>query len=133
MSTKKTPQELAQDTRRVTKFREVVHTLGPAGPTTSDNHWSLYLILEPNQGSVRVNMRAEPGYIDGILDWTVQAYTETTSGIQYWDYTAKNSVRVCDIVDMIYRNGRHLYDMSGGGSGCRWWQYVQTSIQYLCC
>lgn len=69
-------------------------------------------------------MRAEPGYIDGILDWTVQAYTETTSGIQYWDYTAKNSVRVCDIVDMIYRNGRHLYDMSGGGSGCRWWQYV---------
>ena len=32
---------------------------------------------------------------------------------------------------MIYRNGRHLYDMSGGGSGRRWWQCVQTSILYL--
>lgn len=122
MSTKKTPQELARDTRRITKFREVVHTLGAAGPNTSDNHWSLYLVLERDQGSVRVNMRAEAGFIDGILDWTVQAYTETASRIQYWDYEAGNGARVCDIVDMIYRNGRHLYDMSGGGSGCRWWQ-----------
>lgn len=74
ISTKKTPQEIAQDTRCITKSREVVHTLGPAGTTTSDYHWSFYLILEPNQGSIHVNMRAEPGYIDGILDWTAQAY-----------------------------------------------------------
>ena len=122
MSTKKTPHEIGRDTRPIKKFREVVHTLGPAGPSISDNHWSLYLILEPGQGSVRVNMRADPGYVDGILDWTVQAYTETNSKIRCWDYLGKNGVRVCDIVDVVYRNGRHLYDMSGGGSGCRWWQ-----------
>ena len=122
MSTHKSPQELLQDVRTIIKFREVVHTLRAAGPNTSDNHWSMYLILPPTQGSIRVNMRADPGYINGILEWTSQAYTETSSRIQQWDYSAKNGVRVCDVVGMIYRNGRHLYDMSGGGSGCRWWQ-----------
>ena len=122
MSTTKTVRELLEDRRRVKVFREVAHTLGAIGPTISENHWSLYLILEPQQGSVRINMRAEQGYIDGILDLTVQAYTETNSRIESWDYPAINEVRVKDIIDTIYRRGRNLYTMSGGGSGCRWWQ-----------
>lgn len=128
MSIKKTPQELLIDKRRITMFREVAHTTGPLGPNISENHWSLYLILEPQQGSVRINMTAEKGYIDGILEVTVQAYTESNSRVAHWDYPANKEVRVKDIIDKIYKHGRHLYTMSGGGSGCRWWQLVSAIV-----
>jgi len=52
--------KLRDDNRIVDKARVVVHTSGawPSG-TMSDNHWSIYLILANNGGSVRMNMRAE--------------------------------------------------------------------------
>ena len=121
MSTKLEPRTVAVDTRRVDKVRVVVHTTGPAGPTTSDNHWSIYLLLGDNQGSVRINMRAEAGFINGILEWTLQAYQLTNSAIRHWDMPIIGTVRVCDIAQHIYNARRHQYDMSGGGSGCRYW------------
>lgn len=117
------PRTVITDTRRVITVRVVVHTTGAAGPNTSDNHWSIYLLIQ-GDGSIRVNMRADPGYINGILDLSSHSYLMTNSAIQHWDFATVGIVRVCDIVSLIYNYARHDYDMSGGGSGCRYWVYV---------
>jgi hypothetical protein len=121
MSTPLTPEAVAQDQRVVNDVRVVVHTLGPAGPTISDNHWSIYLLLADDQGSVRMNMRADPGYVNGTLSWTRQAYLLTQSAIRHWDFHVAQGVQVRHIAGLIHQLGRQKYDMSGGGSGCRYW------------
>ncbi|KAF2787665.1 hypothetical protein K505DRAFT_287539 [Melanomma pulvis-pyrius CBS 109.77] len=114
-----------EDHRAVTHVRVVVHTTGPLGPQSrqSHNHWSIYLLVGNNE-SVRINMAASPGYITGNLEITPYNYTLTNSAIQHWDYAIINGVVVTHIVRLIYEYRRHLYDMSGGGSGCRYWVYV---------
>lgn len=112
---------IQQDKRSVVQIRVVVHTMGAAGPTTSDNHWSIYLILANNAGSVRINMRAEYGDSTGILEWTHLAYALTNSAISHWDYPVLSGIEVLHISRTIYNFGRHKYEMSGGGSGCRYW------------
>lgn len=121
MSTVMTPEAVLQDERTVQHVRVVVHTLGPAGPTISDNHWSIYLILANGQDSVRMNMRADPGYVNGVLSWTRQQYILTQSAIRHWDIPVAQGVQVRQIAGLIYQQGRQRYDMSGGGSGCRYW------------
>lgn len=121
MSTPVAVQEVSLDQRLVSIVRVVVHTLGPAGPTISDNHWSIYLLLGNDQGSVRINMRAEPGYLNGILEWTRQQYLLTQSAINHWDYPVAQGVQVCHIAHLVYSLGRQRYDISGRGSGCRYW------------
>ncbi|KAF1955280.1 hypothetical protein CC80DRAFT_493202 [Byssothecium circinans] len=89
----------------------------------SDNHWSIYLLVENNR-SVRLNMAAESGYLTGNLNIRPYDYALTTSSIKHWDYKTVPGLSVSHIVGMIYQKGRHLYNMSGGGSGCRYWVYV---------
>jgi hypothetical protein len=120
MSTTIQPQAILVDQGVVHMVRVVVHTLGSAGPTISDNHWSIYLILDGGE-SVRINMTAEPGYIDGYLDWTKQNYTLTRSAIRCWDFQAVQGLQVHHIANLIYQLRRDRYNMSGGGSGCRYW------------
>lgn len=120
MSVARSPQFVLNDTRLVSAIRVVVHTTGAAGPTISDNHWSIYLLLR-NGGSMRVNMRTDPGYVNGILEWTELQYTLTNSSVRHWDYPVLGNVRVCDIARLLYGAKRNQYDMSGGGSGCRYW------------
>lgn len=98
------------DSTPVTYVRVVVHTLGPAGPNTSDNHWSIYLLYPDGVSSTRINMRAEFDDPTGILEWTKHGYTQTTSAIRVWDFPAAGGV-----------THRDRYEMLGGGSGCRWW------------
>lgn len=109
------------DTSRVPQVRVVVHTLGPAGPVTSDNHWSIYLLLPNTGGSVRINMKAEYENPTGMLEWTKQAYLLSISAVRYWDFQTIQHVTVGQIARLLYQNCRQNYDMSGGGSGCRWW------------
>jgi hypothetical protein len=82
MSTVLSPIEVESDTRQVEIVRVVLHTLGPAGPTIIDNHWSIYLLLAGNEGSIQINMTAEPDFINGILEWTHPAYLLTNSAIR---------------------------------------------------
>ncbi|KAI9747283.1 MAG: hypothetical protein M4579_007493, partial [Chaenotheca gracillima] len=63
----------------------------------------------------------EYGDPTGVLEWGTQQYVVSTSAVQYWDFPATAQISVSDIVRVIYELGRDLYDMSGGGSGCRWW------------
>lgn len=120
MSTNLSPSTAVNDQRIVQRVRVVAHTLGPAGPNTSDNHWSIYLLLIGN-ASIRVNMAAEPGFIDGELRLTSQTYQLTNSAIAHFDFDTLGSPRVADFLRIIYQNRRHIYEMSGGGSGCRYW------------
>jgi hypothetical protein len=46
-----TPQEAIRDTRTVKTVRIIVHTAGAAGPTISDNHWSIFLLLHVGKPS----------------------------------------------------------------------------------
>ncbi|KAJ9253036.1 hypothetical protein DTO280E4_8389 [Paecilomyces variotii] len=121
------PITVQHDVRPVDQVRVVVHTMGVSGPTTSDNHWSIYLVLPNNTGSIRINMRAEYEDPTGLLEWTSHIYAVTTSAIKYWDFPAASGVQVAHIARLIYGLGRHKYEMSGGGSGCRYWVY---SIMY---
>lgn len=113
-----TPSQVLADTRRVNYIRVVVH----AGAATDgfDNHWSIYLLLQSG-GSVRVNMVTDYGDINGRLEWTDLAYLLTTSAIQHWDFPVTMAIEVRHVADIIYRNRRHQYQFSGGGSGCRFW------------
>jgi len=120
MSTALAPQITVNDQRLVRVVRVVAHTLGAVGPNTSENHWSIYLLLADNT-SVRVNMRAEPGYVTGELSLTAQNYQMTNSAIAHFDFPTLGAVQVGDLVRLVYQNRRHMYEMSGGGSGCRYW------------
>lgn len=131
MSTSFQPQTAVNDQRVVQRVRVVAHTLGPAGPNTSDNHWSIYLLLAGN-ASVRVNMAAEPGYINGELRLTSQNYQLTNSAITYFDFDTLESPRVANFLRIIYNNRRHTYEMSGGGSGCRYWMQVHIATLLSC-
>jgi hypothetical protein len=46
-------EDIIADSRTVSAVRVVAHTLGPVGPNTSDNHWSIYLISQDNSGSIQ--------------------------------------------------------------------------------
>ncbi|EXJ82361.1 hypothetical protein A1O3_06174 [Capronia epimyces CBS 606.96] len=70
---------------------------------------------------MRVNMTAETGYIIGILEWKELQYILTTSSLRHWDYPVLGNVRVCNIAWLLHETKRNQYDMSGGGSGCRYW------------
>jgi hypothetical protein len=107
---------------RILKARVVCHTAGRLGTTNaSDNHWSLYFILHGGR-SVRFNMRAEPGYINGSLEIRSHSYELTSSSIRRWDYGAIKEFTVRMVYEYLVTRCRYdRYDMSGGGSGCRWW------------
>lgn len=109
------------DSTPVTYVRVVVHTLGVAGPNTSDNHWSIYLLHPDGVSSTRINMRAEFDDPTGILEWTKHGYIQTTSAIRYWDFPVAAGVTVLYFARVVYQLRRDRYEMSGGGSGCRWW------------
>ncbi|KAJ5712965.1 uncharacterized protein N7483_010146 [Penicillium malachiteum] len=113
-----TPSQALADIRRVNYIRVVVHA--GAAIDGSDNHWSIYLLLQSG-GSVRVNMVTDYGDINGRLEWTDLAYLLTTSAIQHWDFPVTMAIEVRHVADTIYRNRRHQYQFSGGGSGCRFW------------
>lgn len=116
------------DERVVEGVRVVVHTTGWLGPGTpmSDNHWSIYLILAGNEGSVRLNMRANYGERDGIFECLSLPYTVAKSALKYWDYQLRGNITVDHIYRLIVGYRRDQYRMSGGGSGCRFWVYVST-------
>ncbi|KLJ11089.1 hypothetical protein EMPG_13609 [Blastomyces silverae] len=119
--------------RVVAQVRVVVHTTGKASPTTSDNHWSIYLILQGNadspQESVRANMTSDLPHLTGKLVWRSHSFIRPSSALAHWDFETapvlakgiSRPIQVNDIAALIYTKGRHKYIMSGGGSGCRFW------------
>ena len=108
------------DNRIVTSVRVVVHTTGSWPNGMSDNHWSIYLLLQTDS-SVRMNMTAELDDPEGSLVLSSLGYGLTTSAIRNWDYPTTPGASVAQIYQLLLSKGRDQYSMSGGGSGCRWW------------
>lgn len=65
---------------------------------------------------------AEPGYINRLLVVTPHNYVLSNSTLQYWDFPVNDNLTVKHFTDLITDNKRDVYNMSGGGSGCRYWQ-----------
>ena len=62
----------------------VVHNTGRMGVTlASNNHTTQYLILSSDT-SVQLNMRTDPGYINGILEMAPRGYVESNSEILHF-------------------------------------------------
>lgn len=110
------------DSRMVMSVRVVVHSTGAWPNLMSDNHWSIYLLLGNDAGSVHMNMIVEDqDDVTGTLKLRSLTYGLTTSQIRYWDFETVTDVTVENIVKIIKKNGRDKYEFSGGGSGCRYW------------
>lgn len=112
---------LRADNRMVKKVRVVVHTQGVwPNSTMSENHWSIFLVFAGEE-SVRMNMTADYGNPTGRLEWRSLLYTVSESTVKSWDYQAVSGVSVGQVYQLVMGNGRDKYEMSGGGSGCRYW------------
>ncbi|TAQ83219.1 hypothetical protein B7494_g8458 [Chlorociboria aeruginascens] len=117
---------LLEDERIVVSARVVVHTTDLMAPNSpmSDNHWSIYLLLENNMGSIRFNMREGSGAeVDNqqnttrVLECTTHQDAMPSSRLDSWDY----AVPGIDVGWMCTVLWNQVYELSGGGSGCRWW------------
>lgn len=110
--------------RGVIKVRIVAHTLGPVVPggQLSQNHWSFYL-LNPDGGSVRLNMEWVPGSENdkGKFSVTRHAYAQTTSAVHVFDYEVPNGMKVVNFLQVLRDKKRHNYKMTPTGVGCRFW------------
>ncbi|KAJ6024658.1 hypothetical protein N7540_005455 [Penicillium herquei] len=120
------PVVAQSDFRQISHIRVVVHTMGSSGPRTSDNHWSIFLLIAGAQQSVRVNMSADLDYDDptGELSWDNHNYQTSHSALKFWDFPVWTGVQVSHIATLIVTLGRDRYEMSGGGSGCRFWVWT---------
>jgi hypothetical protein len=104
----------------VTHARVVAHLSQDLGGGMSENHWSIYFLLEGGQ-SIRINMTAEPGNPRGRIEWTTYEYQLTSSALRHWDYPLVGRITFENVHDLVLYCGRDRYQFSGGGSGCRYW------------
>ena len=114
---------MAKDSRIVEAISVVVYTTGrwPNG-RMSDNHWSFYFLIANGKGSVRMNMTAEPNDPTGNLQWSPSLpYRISNTAIRNWYYETVKRVSVKMIHALVIGNRRDQYNMSGGGSDCRYW------------
>lgn len=109
------------DNAIITHARVVAHLSQDLGGGLSENHWSIYLLLEGGRRSVRMNMTADYGDPTGRIEWTTYNYQLTTSTLQHWDYLLAAGVTVKTVRDLVLHYRRDRYRFSGGGSGCRYW------------
>jgi hypothetical protein len=109
------------DNSIVTHARVVAHLSQDFGGGHSENHWSVYCLLQGG-GAVRMNMVApEYGVPEGRLDLSIYDYQLTNSALQHWDYTMAGGLTFKNVRDLVLSYGRDRYRFSGGGSGCRYW------------
>ena len=95
----------------VETVRVVAHTMGPVVPggQLSQNHWSIYLLIESG-GSVRLNMTITgPSDDTGKFSVTRHQYTETMSAVRYFDFATVNNITVGHILRVIQEKTRHRY------------------------
>ncbi|PVH70795.1 hypothetical protein DL98DRAFT_436342 [Cadophora sp. DSE1049] len=113
---------MSKDGATVSHARVVAHLSQDIGGI-SENHWSIYLLLEGG-ASVRLNMFADYGNTTGTLMVDEFDYQLTNSALRHWDYKVVPGVTAKMVKDLIYYQGRDRYQFSGGGSGCRYWCYT---------
>lgn len=116
---------VATDTRKISHIRIVVHDASSRAKSlkTTRNHWSIYLILLNQAGTVRVNMTMSESNTE-ILEWTLLSYPLSLSKIQDWDFKVVSNITVGKFYKLIHDNGRHRYVMGRQIDGDRFWMSV---------
>ena len=89
----------------------------------SNNHTTQYLILSSDT-SVQLNMRIDPGYINGILEMTPRSYVESNSEILHFSLRVNEAFTPRMLHDWLVQVGFQDYTFTGGGIGCRYWKWV---------
>ena len=126
-----TATTIATENKHVTHVRVVTHLSQDHGPGDSENHWSIYLLTNTG-GSVRLNMTThEDENPEGRLEITSYKYPLPNSALRHWDYALRPGCTFRHIHDLLLHKGRTRFRFSGGGSGCRFWWYVQLSSKNL--
>jgi hypothetical protein len=120
-----TRNQVICDTRPVHRLLVIAHTTGAVTVNTSGNHWTISLVLPQAGGetpTIRADMAAEEyGETQGVLNWSIHNFLTSLSTLRYWDFPVNPGTAVWQMANLIYGLGRDDYDMSGGGSGCRYW------------
>ncbi|KKZ62274.1 hypothetical protein EMCG_00441 [[Emmonsia] crescens] len=97
----------------VAKVRFVVHTMGLAGWDKSRNHWSIYLILQGETSSVRLNMSlAHGGDENGTFSATSHLFALSDSRITYFDYETCAGLKVLEMAVVIGCKGTVFLDLT---------------------
>jgi hypothetical protein len=117
-TTPTTSESLRSDVRVVNAVRLVTHALPQ---NTEWNHWSIYLVLTGG-GSVRFHMTTVANSNKGAFSVSpALSYTLTNSAIRHWDFSVVANLTVGHVFTLIIDEGLQKYEMTGDGSGCRFW------------
>lgn len=112
----------------VVTIRFIVHKLGsPIGWDAFCNHWSIYLILANEEGSVRFDMSRPRNANVWSFTATHHPTTLPDSHLTHFDYPTCPGLQVRHCLDLIHKNARQNYRMtlpSSSGDGNRFWMYV---------
>ncbi|KZF19910.1 hypothetical protein L228DRAFT_263242 [Xylona heveae TC161] len=109
----------------VVKVRFVVHTMGLAGWDKSRNHWSIFLVLQGESSSVRLNRSLANGSDEnGTFSVTSHPFVLSDSRLTYFDYDTCPGLLVGHCLNLIYTKRRNNYRMTGSGNGCRFWVWT---------
>lgn len=104
------------------KIRITTHTTGKwQGTPHSDNHVTVYLLLENSANAVRVDMRTDEDDTRGQLEWRLLGHQKSGSAVRIDDYELGESVSVAEFYSTLNDWGMHRYIFADGGSGCRYW------------
>jgi len=121
------PAKVSRDTRIISHIRVVTHDASShtKSPKTTRNHWSIYLILVNQAGTIRVNMTISESNTE-ILEWTLLSYPLSLSKIREWNFRTVPDITVANFWKLIHDNGRQRYLMDGGDDRAesRFWIYA---------
>jgi hypothetical protein len=107
----------------VVKIRYTVHNTGQLeNSQCSDNHTTAYLLLSDHTNAVQINMRTEPGYINGVYEMRDRNYQQSNSEIVHFDYPVLRPFTAQDVHNLICGEKFDKYTFTGGGIGCRYWK-----------
>ena len=96
----------------------------------SENHATQYYLLSASR-SVQLNMKTEPGFINGVYTIEPESYHHSSSEICHFDYDAAASF-TSRMVDQLLNSSKfNDYTFTNGGIGCRYWKSV-TQIPPAC-
>lgn len=109
-------------------FRQIVQTVRITVHNTgqlqnsqcSDNHSSIYFLLQEGR-AVQLNMRTEPGYIDGVYEITARQYQQSQSAIRQFDYRPAVAFTPGQVDELLKDEDFDEYTFTNGGIGCRYW------------
>lgn len=111
---------------RVRKIRATIHTVGKVfnDDPRSGNHASVFLLLEDNVSSIRLNMKKSgPTAKKGTLISSFCPYIHSNSSLRDFDLSiTKEGLTVYHVMYLLVNvNTRNEYWLSHNGLGCRFW------------